>query len=335
MCIVLRVCHIGIFAGLLDVLTDTFQGLSLYRALLRQSHRLPQTSAETESIRHLVRTKFDRYKGIHSPTQTLHCLQAGYEVKDILVICQATRTNKYCKALDLFHSACSENKDSLARIQLLLRSSRSRKPTSTPKDENIPTPVNLSRMQKKRAENIEFQRQTRWIHPNTEPILSRPRPVVSGRRKVPVFVNARGVPFLRIKKPQPQILSKIIRQKHALKDKLIERRGRLLVECYFAKDEEDWDRILTDQSLTTQTITQGKELPSWLKGSWPESAWESYQQSKLDNKKYERQNLDMARKLWKVVLKERELAEREEAERNNLDEETHVGSKSIDSDLAR
>ncbi|QKX55805.1 uncharacterized protein TRUGW13939_02903 [Talaromyces rugulosus] len=290
-----------------------FACLSLYRALLRQSHRLPPTSTETENIRHLVRTKFDRYKGIQSPTRILHCLQAGYE------------------ALDLLHSACSENKDSLARIQLLLQSSRSRTPTSTPKDENISTPV--SRRAEKRAENIEFQRQSRWTHPKVEPILSRPRPVVAGRRKVPVFVNARGVPFLRIKKPQPQILSQIIRQKHAYKDKLIERRNRLLLEYYFAKDEEDWDRILNGESITN--ATHWSKEPLWLEGSWPESVWASFQQSNDDNYIYERKNLNLARELWQVVLDERELAEKEKAEGKDQDSEIHVGSKSMDSDLAR
>jgi hypothetical protein len=231
----------------------------------------------------------------------------------------------------LFHSACSENKDSLARIQLLLQSSSSRTPTSTPKDENISTPVSCRG--KKRAENIESQRQSRWTHPKVEPILSRPRPVVAGQRKVPVFVNARGVPFLRIKKPQPQILSQIIRQKHAYKDKLIERRDRLLLEYYYAKDEEDWDRILNGESITN--ATQWAKEPLWLEGSWPESVWASFQQSNHDNYMYERKNLNLARELWQVVLDERELAEKEKAERKDQDLEIHVGSKSTDSDLAR
>lgn len=115
--------------------------------------------------------------------------------------------------------------------------------------------------------------------------------------------------------------------------KLIERRDRLLTECFFAKDEEDWDRILDGRSVTT--ATQWLKEPLWLEGSWPESVWMSFQQANFDNLEYERNNLDMARELWQVVLDERELAEKEEAERKGQDVETHVGSKAMDSDLAR
>ncbi|CRG84861.1 Ubiquitin-conjugating enzyme variant MMS2 [Talaromyces islandicus] len=114
------------------------------------------------------------------------------------------------------------------------------------------------------------------------------------------------------------------------------KKRRLLAECYFAKDEEDWDRILNGKSITN--ATQWANEPLWLEGSWPESAWVSFKQSTIDNKKYERKNLDMARRLWRVVLDERKLAEKEEAEREesdrkDKDEEIYVGSKSINSDL--
>ncbi|KAH8697536.1 putative DNA repair protein [Talaromyces proteolyticus] len=276
-----------------------FACLSLYRALLRQSSKLPQTNVEAESIRQLVRSRFDRYKELCSPTKTIHSLQAGYE------------------ALDLFYSAARGSKDSLTQINQYLQKLEARKLVlESKKHEKLSKDVGLvtlGRHQKRRAQNIEYARQTKLPHPNVEPILSRPRPIITGRRRVPVFVCARGIPFLRIKKPQPESLSRVIRQKLAQRDKLTGRRARLYADLLFASDEENWDRYLQDRDPVLWK--KYDKQPTWIKGTWAQDVWRAYEKSVNDNRNYEQRHQDTAEAMWKVVLAERELAEKEEAQR--------------------
>ena len=54
------------------------------------------------------------------------------------------------------------------------------------------------------------------------------------------MVNARGIPFLRLKKPQPKNLSGVIRAKLEKRWNRIVLRDRLQVDLLFAEDEEAW-----------------------------------------------------------------------------------------------
>lgn len=132
-------------------------------------------------------------------------------------------------------------------------------------------------------------------HPDATPILSRPRPVVNGRRRVPVLVNARGVPFLRIKKPQPMNLSGVIRSKLDNRWKRVERRERLADDSMLADYEDLWDKL-----------TVGREDVTWAK--------EVYDALKEVNTRIEDsdvKNKQLADDMWDVVLAERKLAEEE------------------------
>lgn len=123
---------------------------------------------------------------------------------------------------------------------------------------------------------------------------------MSGRRRVPVLVSARGdVPFLRIKKPQPKNLSGVIRSKLDNRWKRIVRRDRLEEELLVAQDEDHWDSITGQkepESWTTEIRNAHKEVIQKIKES--------------DNK-----NRLLAEAMWNVVLAERELAAKEEKQR--------------------
>ena len=81
-------------------------------------------------------------------------------------------------------------------------------------------------------------------YPGAARTLDRPYQNLSGRRHVPTLVNANRVPFLRIKKPQPRFLSRIIRNIVRTRNHRILAGNRLANELPFAQDEEEWDRIL-------------------------------------------------------------------------------------------
>lgn len=156
----------------------------------------------------------------------------------------------------------------------------------------------LSKKEKRKQETRDFEKTTARRHPDATPILSRPRPVVSGKRRVPIFVNARGVPFLRIKKPQPMNLSGVIRSKLDNRWKRIERRDRLETASVIAEGEDLWDQM----TLGQKEVSWANEVQSALKAVNDKIA-----ESDAKNKK-------LAEDMWQVVLDERKLAAEETVE---------------------
>ena len=132
-------------------------------------------------------------------------------------------------------------------------------------------------------------------HPDATPILSRPRPVVNGKRRVPVLVNARGVPFLRIKKPQPMNLSGVIRSKLDNRWKRVERRERLTDDSMLAEYEDLWDNL-----------TVGREDVTWAK-----EVYDALKEVNTRIKESDVKNKQLADDMWNVVLAEHKLAEEE------------------------
>ncbi|KAE8396521.1 hypothetical protein BDV23DRAFT_142910 [Aspergillus alliaceus] len=257
-----------------------FACLALYRALLRQCANLPNTAPVLSTCKLLVQQKFHKYKKLQSPSQIVNSLKAGYE------------------ALDLLHLASQGSQRDIRRITKLLSDVQlvKQRESALQRERCKKEPKPLSRKQQKTSDSRRFQEETARRHPEATPILSRPRPVVSGRRRVPVLVNARGVPFLRIKKPQPKNLSGVIRTKLEKRWKRIERRDRLDLELMFTRDEDVWD-----------TLTTGSEEETWsgeVKG-----AIEALNRQIRDTDK---KNMQLAEAMWNVVLAERKLAAEEQ-----------------------
>ncbi|KAE8352817.1 hypothetical protein BDV28DRAFT_119799 [Aspergillus coremiiformis] len=257
-----------------------FACLALYRALLRQCAKLPNTAPELSTCKPLIQQKFHKYKKLQSPSQIVDSLKAGYE------------------AVDLLHSASKGNQYDINCITQLISNVQlaKRRESALQRELSKKKPKPLSRKQQRTSESRRVQEQTARRHPDATPILSRPRPVVSGRRRVPVLVSARGVPFLRIKKPQPKNLSGVIRSKLGIRWKRIERRTRLDLELLFARDEDAWD-----------ALTTGSEPETWAKEI--KDALDVVNQQIQDADK---KNMKLAEAMWNVVLAERKLAAEEE-----------------------
>ncbi|KAL2828901.1 hypothetical protein BDW59DRAFT_39249 [Aspergillus cavernicola] len=256
-----------------------FACLALYRALLRQCNELPKTAPQLTAAQSHIRERFRKYKNLQSPSQTANSLKAGYEALDLLY--SASRGNE--QDSDLIEAILSESKSAKWHKQRL-QAALPKKPITQPSPKQIQI-----------QENKRFQEMTARRHPDTRPILSRPRPVVSGRRHVPVLVNARGVPFLRIKKPQPKNLSCALRTKLDRRWKMIERRDKMLSEVRLGKAEDYWD-----------SLTAGEEKVTWASAA--ETAWDD---ARCWIQKTDRKNKALAESMWKVVLAERKLAEKE------------------------
>ena len=87
-----------------------------------------------------------------------------------------------------------------------------------------------------------------WPYPGTRKALDRPDTNLSGPRHVPKLINANRVPILRLKKPQPPFLSRIIRDTVNTREARIALCAKLQDTLRYANDEEEWDRILEESS---------------------------------------------------------------------------------------
>ncbi|KAF7118196.1 hypothetical protein CNMCM5793_007597 [Aspergillus hiratsukae] len=262
----------------------TSKSLALYRALLRLCGRLPGAVPELQASKSLIQQKFHKYKNLQSPSQTANALKAGYE------------------ALDLLHSASQGNEHDRHRIATLVLESQSIKKQTAEFQKALASTVQpkpLSKKELKKEELRRFQEMTARRHPDATPILSRPRPVVNGRRRIPVLVSARGIPFLRIKKPQPKNLSGVIRTKLDKRWHRIERREMLGVELLFAKDEDDWDQLTLGRPETE---------------TWAGEINKALTQVSTQLKESDLKNKELAEAMWQVVLAERKLAAEEETQ---------------------
>lgn len=202
------------------------------------------------------------------------------------------------KALDSIHSASRGNENEIQRISTLISESQLAKQlnSSAQRERTKAKPVKpLSLKEKRREEVSVFEKMTARRHPDATPILSRPRPVVNGKRRVPVLVNARGVPFLRTKKPQPMNLSGVIRSKLDNRWKRVERRERLTDDSMLAEYEDLWDKLTIDREDVT----------------WAKEAYDALKEVNTRIKESDVKNKQLADDMWNVVLAEHKLAEEE------------------------
>ncbi|KAL4953886.1 hypothetical protein BDW69DRAFT_148441 [Aspergillus filifer] len=261
-----------------------FACLTLYRALLRRCNDLRQTAPQLVSAQSHIKKRFRKYKRLESPSQTANALKAGYE------------------ALDLLHSASRGNANDTGIILSILDEVQSVKQRKREAQKMLAAarPVKQPSLKEVKAEkNRQIQRETDRRHPEATSILARPRPVVSGRRRVPVLVNASGIPFLRIKKPQPKNLSRFIRRKMERRQKVLDRQQRLEWEVLFGGDEDQWD-----------LLTTGGEKETWV-GPVEDAIYDAKRLVASEN---ERRRV-LSEKMWEIVLAERKLAEEEEKQR--------------------
>ena len=107
-----------------------------------------------------------------------------------------------------------------------------------------------------------------WPIPGATKTIDRPYSEIPGRRHVPKLVNANRVPFLRLKKPQPAFLSRIIRDTIKTRERRIALSNNLIPQVSVAKAEDTWDEILFqnfglkagEDDRPTSTSTTGMRL---------------------------------------------------------------------------
>lgn len=132
-------------------------------------------------------------------------------------------------------------------------------------------------------------------------------------RRVPYFTQGNMMPFLRIKKPQPANLSRVLRNKIDQKQARLARMA--VLRNYYvplAACEDKWDVVLEREC---GVVAPAKEvLPGELvreEGSWAEEFDRQAGELMQLQKEESRQRMELGKRMWNIVEVERQLAEKE------------------------
>ncbi|KAL8802424.1 MAG: hypothetical protein Q9182_003847, partial [Xanthomendoza sp. 2 TL-2023] len=142
-------------------------------------------------------------------------------------------------------------------------------------------------------------------HPDAPPVLDGlPPPPPGRRRRVPNMVNANHIPFLRFKKPQSPFLSHMIRKKTDERNKRIMRMQQFDEILPFAKEEDEWDRIL--EHMHGLSSSNNKDETQWVTATQEAVARVNRAHRNNTVKRHK-----MAVRMFKIVQEEEQLAEQE------------------------
>ncbi|KAJ4367318.1 hypothetical protein N0V83_006899 [Neocucurbitaria cava] len=195
--------------------------IALYRALLSRCSSVALLDNDRVSLRNAIRNKFRKNRKIQSPYQLGLSFKAGYETLDRL---DASATND------------TANAGVLSRLIANLPRGLTRSPPLRP--HRLPSSTDPPK------------ERLACLPPERAVLNVRPYAKTSGPRHVPVLASANGVPFLRLTKPQPRALSRILRQRLERKQYIFDTRIFLLNWWMpLCQQEDEWDELMTRQLM--------------------------------------------------------------------------------------
>ena len=158
----------------------------------------------------------------------------------------------------------------------------------------------------------------------SKPVLERPLPlseIKGGKRRVPHFMVAQGIPILVYSKPQSPYLGRVLRQKRAWQVKNAYQHTKLTEEVIpLASAEDAWDTLVALQQKQ-EGIRDEKSMPedSTIDITTDTEPWMSaarLAEATVDAKyrRFKRRNLEISRQMVEILKQERTLAANEKAE---------------------
>ncbi|KAH7054424.1 hypothetical protein B0J12DRAFT_657638 [Macrophomina phaseolina] len=203
--------------------------IALYRALLTQcaAPPLPLADDQRSALRNIVRNKFRRNRHLHSARLLKLAFTTGYELLDTLDQASCTTSNT--------NNPTSYAASSAATLLTSLLTT---------------APAHLTRAPRRKTTPARLDPSPEACPPPAQTLLAtRPRPSSelggSGIRQVPRLVSANLFPMLRVDKPQPRSLSRV------LTDKVKQRQRRMDLRekagdtwAALGREEDEWDRIV-------------------------------------------------------------------------------------------
>ncbi|EUC50174.1 hypothetical protein COCMIDRAFT_82785 [Bipolaris oryzae ATCC 44560] len=197
--------------------------IALYRALLLRCSSAPLPDDDRVSLRNAVRNKFRRNRKIQSPYQLGLSFKAGYETLD---------------HLDASTAGDAASTSILTRmVAQLPRALIRAPPVRRTEDESSKEP----------------KERLACLPPEKAVLNVRPYAKTSGPRHVPIMSSANGIPFLRLTKPQPPALSRVLRQRLQRKIQLFD--TKVLLSNWWlpmCQQEDEWDTLINAQLETRE-----------------------------------------------------------------------------------
>ncbi|CAG5156965.1 uncharacterized protein ALTATR162_LOCUS4758 [Alternaria atra] len=242
--------------------------IALYRALLSRCSSAPLPDDSRVSLRNAIRNKFRRNRKIQSPYQLGLSFKAGYETLDHL---DASTTGDTASA-----SILTQLVSQLPRGLVCT-------PPAKPLREAPPKPP---------------KERLACLPPEKAVLNVRPYAKTSGPRRVPVLASANGVPFLRLTKPQPPALSRILHQRLERKNELFDTKI-LLVNWWLpiCQQEDAWDVLVSEQLKKREDTVK-----------WTDAIRLSERENQEAYEKDLRRDRELTRKMQRIVDMETKLA---------------------------
>ncbi|SPQ23296.1 9e1eeeb2-3220-4dbe-ae26-aaa8e14f70d9 [Thermothielavioides terrestris] len=280
---------------------------ALYRALVRQGLRVPLPDELTTSsplgpsnpIKNLIRNAFRRNKRDTSPRLVVSALKNGYRFLSLLSRAADPASAEHASVLAFLR----ENESRILEVRAKKAAEAAARISTAPIPGRTPLIKKIS------AEG----------EPPVYAPAGPPRPLSSfpsGVRKPPTLGAVGGVPFLRLKKPQPRFLERVIRQTAQRREKKIIQLLDFQTEGLDDVALEDQWEWLVGRMLADKAKEEGKTPP-------PVPREPTYRQTLHGvtvqmSKEINEQRLDLLAKshaMWQIVLNEQALALQEEKER--------------------
>ncbi|KAF2131593.1 hypothetical protein P153DRAFT_394911 [Dothidotthia symphoricarpi CBS 119687] len=191
--------------------------IALYRALLSRCSTAALPNDDRNSLRNAIQNKFRKNRKIQSPYQLGLSFKAGYETLDHL-------------------DASTTGDTTSTKFLTTLIAAIPRGLTRTPWRRPLPPPPSPPK------------ERLACLPPEKAVLNVRPYANVSGPRHVPILASANGVPFLRITKPQPPALSRMLRQKLERRIDNFHRKVELVHYWMpMGRHEDEWDELINEQ----------------------------------------------------------------------------------------
>ncbi|KAH7312160.1 hypothetical protein B0I35DRAFT_49127 [Stachybotrys elegans] len=267
---------------------------ALYRALLRAGRQVPlpkinRLRGVANPISYLLRKKFDQARVSTSLRLNFAALTAGYKALNLLVDARQQGSAEHTRVV----KHVSLKADSIARMRdgVRYKPRVESKPVRSPILTRVETPGKL--------------------HTYVSELLPRPKDAFQGDRHIPRYaVTAQGQPFLRIKKPQPDTLSRRIHkadvESWAEQERIMEAEEELAPDAAL---EDMWESLVAEQLKRETGEAEGgqpllKETYTWgVQLTWLYCLWQK-QETKYDF-------WARGKALQKIIQDERALAEAE------------------------
>lgn len=336
-------------ANLLDA-----PGLALYRALLAAAPKIALPAEiqhgfgpKANPIATFVRRAFRRNRADTSPRLVYPALQAGYRILTMLTRAaaaspasppvpsptsssaarKATQTPpgsaEYKSLLGFLQARLAERNATFAAKAL--HPPHSRTPAKTKPARHEQAPPSLL---------VKVTPAPTQAQPRPKPVYtipSRPRPLEAlggrGRRKVPHMDMASDLPFLRVKKPQPAQLSRILTQRMKVRADRLAQLTYLTEEAIEdAREEDEWEDLVRRQQWAEGARAVPGEAGGGGRGGSYRGALAEHAIDHMYRQITEEREDAVARAdaMRDLIRRERELYVREKAERERAAKERWV-----------